>query len=98
MSVELSIEAGIATVTLNRPERMNALTWEMREQLHAHFRRIRFDDDVRALLGRINGSGWTQAPAVGEGEEFRCTAGADTHASALLFSGSVVHGSAVVVA
>ncbi len=55
MSVELSIEGGIATVTLNRPERMNALTWEMREQLHAHFRRIRFDDDVRAVI--VTGAG-----------------------------------------
>ncbi|MBO0712610.1 MAG: enoyl-CoA hydratase/isomerase family protein [Acetobacteraceae bacterium] len=55
MSVELSIEGAVATVTLNRPERMNALTWDMREQLHAHFRRIRFDDAVRVAI--VTGAG-----------------------------------------
>ncbi len=55
MSVELAVEGAVATVTLNRPERMNALTWEMRQQLVGHFRRVRFDDAVRALI--VTGAG-----------------------------------------
>ncbi len=55
MSVELSIEGPVARVTLNRPERMNALTWEMREQLTEHFHRVRFDDKVRAVI--VTGAG-----------------------------------------
>jgi len=55
MSVELTIEGAVAKVVLNRPERMNALTWEMREQLTEHFRRVRFDDAVRVVI--VSGAG-----------------------------------------
>ena len=47
MSVDLAIAGAIATITLNRPEKKNALTVEMRESLIAHFQRVRFDDAVR---------------------------------------------------
>jgi hypothetical protein len=52
--------------------------------------------DVESLLGRLQGASWQQAPAVGEGEEYRADAERETHASALLFGGAMVHGSAVV--
>lgn len=55
MSVELIVEGAVAKVVLNRPERMNALTWEMREQLTAHFHRVRFDDAIRAVI--VTGAG-----------------------------------------
>ncbi len=55
MSVELSIEGAIATITLNRPEKKNALTVEMREGLISHFQRVRFDDDVRVVV--LTGAG-----------------------------------------
>ena len=35
MPVDLIIEGAVAKVVLNRPERLNALTWEMRRQLPA---------------------------------------------------------------
>ena len=35
MPVDLIIEGAVAKVVLNRPERLNALTWEMRQQLRA---------------------------------------------------------------
>ncbi len=53
-------------------------------------------DDVRALLGKLSASDWRQIPAVGEGEEFRCDADAETHASALLVGPTMIHGSAMV--
>jgi 2-(1,2-epoxy-1,2-dihydrophenyl)acetyl-CoA isomerase len=55
MSVELTIEGAVAVVTLNRPEKKNALTVEMREGLIAHFQRLRFDDDIRAIV--LTGAG-----------------------------------------
>ena len=33
MPVKMTVEGAVATVTLNRPEKMNALTWEMREKM-----------------------------------------------------------------
>jgi 2-(1,2-epoxy-1,2-dihydrophenyl)acetyl-CoA isomerase len=63
MSVDLITEGAVAKIVLNRPEKLNALTREMRVQLRAHFERLRFDDAVRAIL------------VAGEGRAF-CT-GAD---------------------
>ena len=50
MTVNLAINGAIATITLNRPEKKNALTVEMREGLIAHLQAVRFDDNVRALI------------------------------------------------
>ncbi len=55
MHVETTIQGAVATVTLNRPEKMNALTREMREALIAAFQSLRFDDAVRAIV--IAGAG-----------------------------------------
>jgi hypothetical protein len=52
--------------------------------------------DVEALLGRLREAPWAQAPAVGDGEEFRAEADGSTHASALMLGEALVHGSAVV--
>lgn len=52
--------------------------------------------DVEELLRRLRNADWQQAPAVGEGEEYRSDAEQTLHASALLFDGAVVHGSAIV--
>ncbi len=42
-------------MVLNRPERLNALTWEMRQQLREHFSELRFNDAVRAII--VTGEG-----------------------------------------
>jgi 2-(1,2-epoxy-1,2-dihydrophenyl)acetyl-CoA isomerase len=55
MSVELIIEGAVAKVVLNRPDKLNALTREMRVQLRDHFERLRFDDAIRAIL--VTGEG-----------------------------------------
>jgi enoyl-CoA hydratase/carnithine racemase len=52
---------GIATVTLNRPERLNAMTWPMIEELLDAIEDCRHDDAVRVLVftgaGRAFSSG-----------------------------------------
>ena len=50
-----SVEDGIATITLNRPERMNALTLPMVSDLLAVFDRTDADDAVRAVI--VTGAG-----------------------------------------
>ena len=52
--------------------------------------------DVEGLLNRLRVGSWDPAPAVGEGQEFRYDADPQTHASALVFGGSVLHGSVAV--
>lgn len=44
------VEDGIATVTLNRPQRRNALTPSMTRMLHEIWRRIDSDPQVRAVV------------------------------------------------
>ncbi|HEX6478666.1 MAG TPA: enoyl-CoA hydratase family protein [Ktedonobacteraceae bacterium] len=46
---------GIATLTLNRPEVMNALTFEIYAQLRDLFEALRYDETVRAIV--LTGAG-----------------------------------------
>jgi enoyl-CoA hydratase/carnithine racemase len=46
---------GVATVTLNRPEVLNAFNAKMREELHHVWRFLRGHDDVRAII--LTGAG-----------------------------------------
>lgn len=51
----LEFKAGIATVTLNRPKALNAMSVTMREELGACFEQLRYDKRVRAVV--ITGAG-----------------------------------------
>jgi enoyl-CoA hydratase/carnithine racemase len=46
---------GVATITLNRPERLNALTFEIYDELRGTFQRINHGGDVRAVV--VTGAG-----------------------------------------
>jgi enoyl-CoA hydratase/carnithine racemase len=48
-------DSGIGTITLNRPERLNALTFEVYRELTDTFASLRDDNDVRVVV--ITGSG-----------------------------------------
>lgn len=48
-------ERGVATVTLNRPEKRNALSLELREELTGVLKSLAADDDVRCLV--LTGAG-----------------------------------------
>ncbi len=49
-TIEYLIDDGILTVTLNRPDKMNAFTVEMCEELEDAFRSASSDDRVRAVV------------------------------------------------
>ncbi|MEE9285284.1 MAG: enoyl-CoA hydratase-related protein [Dehalococcoidia bacterium] len=49
------VEEGVATLTLNRPDKLNSLLEEMQPELLDALRRARDDDDVRALV--LTGAG-----------------------------------------
>lgn len=48
-------DTGVATVTLDRPERLNAIDLTMRDELCEIWRELRFDDTVRAVV--LTGAG-----------------------------------------
>jgi len=50
-----AVDAGIATITLNRPERLNALTFEVYKELRDTFQRLDTESGVQAII--ITGAG-----------------------------------------
>ncbi|MGH7054381.1 MAG: enoyl-CoA hydratase/isomerase family protein [Stellaceae bacterium] len=65
MSVALTIEGAVATITLNRPDKLNALNIEMRDLLGQYFHRVRTDDKVRAVLVTGAGRGFCAGADIG---------------------------------
>ena len=51
----LDVETGVATITLNRPERLNALTFEAYNELRRAFRVLSDEEDARVVV--ITGAG-----------------------------------------
>src|SRR5919205_1463547 len=51
----LAVADGVATVTLNRPERKNPLTFDSYRELTDFFRACAFDDEVKAIV--VSGAG-----------------------------------------
>src|SRR5271170_7705652 len=54
-SFELAIAAGVATITLDRPDKLNALTFEVYGELAATFRSLEQRSEVRSVV--ITGKG-----------------------------------------
>ncbi|MGP4009808.1 enoyl-CoA hydratase/isomerase family protein [Streptomyces sp. 4N124] len=57
MTLDLTTDkdTGVAVVTLNRPDRLNAIDLTTTAQLHDAWRELRFDDSVRAVV--LTGAG-----------------------------------------
>jgi enoyl-CoA hydratase/carnithine racemase len=53
--LKYEVEAGILTLTLNRPEKLNAINWQMRNELVSAFDQADADDDVRVVI--VTGAG-----------------------------------------
>ena len=54
-TLRYEVADGILTLTLNRPEQLNAFTVQMADDLEHAFRRVNDDDDVRAVV--VTGEG-----------------------------------------
>ncbi|WP_429403729.1 enoyl-CoA hydratase/isomerase family protein [Paraburkholderia sp. MM5482-R1] len=55
MDVELTLNGAVATLCLNRPEKLNALTPEMLDLILGHLDRIEKDPEIRAVI--LTGAG-----------------------------------------
>jgi enoyl-CoA hydratase/carnithine racemase len=51
----LDVDTGVATITLNRPERLNALTFEVYDELRRAFYALHDEENVRVVI--ITGTG-----------------------------------------
>ena len=49
------IEDNVGIITLNRPDKLNAVSWELAEELAALFRSLQDNDEVRAIV--LTGAG-----------------------------------------
>lgn len=66
---EISIEVDdrVLTITLDRPDRLNAFTYRMHQELLDVFDRIDADDDIRAVVVTGRGRGFCAGADLGEG-------------------------------
>lgn len=74
MTVLVEKADGVATVTMNRPEAMNALSKELRKTLAATFAVLETDDEVRAIV--LTGAGTRAFTAGLDLKELASTPGA----------------------
>ena len=66
MSIELDIDGPVAIVTINRPERKNAISMAMRREIQDVFLRLQDDDEVRAIILTGAGTDFSAGADVGE--------------------------------
>ncbi|EQA98557.1 hypothetical protein V475_12550 [Sphingobium baderi LL03] len=50
MPIDLAMDGNVAIITINRPEKKNALTLDMRMEVQAVFQRVQDDPEVRAII------------------------------------------------
>jgi enoyl-CoA hydratase/carnithine racemase len=53
--IQVDLKDGVATITLNRPEKLNAYTAQMGTELHEAFAHLDADDDARVIV--VTGAG-----------------------------------------
>jgi enoyl-CoA hydratase/carnithine racemase len=67
--IDLEIEPPLATIVLNRPDKLNAWSWESARQIAAHADALRFDDRVRAVIVRAEGRAFCAGVDLGMPED-----------------------------
>lgn len=65
MSVRYEKNSGIATLTLDRPDRLNAMTDGMWDALYEHIQAIAADDEIRAVILKGEGRAFCSGGDVG---------------------------------
>ncbi len=65
----LEKDGPIATIVLNRPEKLNAWSWESARQIAARADELRFDSDVRVVIVRAEGRAFCAGVDLGMPED-----------------------------
>ncbi len=66
-TLRLDVDAGVATLSLNRPERLNAFTATMGTECLAAFDHIDADDAIRAVVVTGEGRAFCAGADLGQG-------------------------------
>jgi enoyl-CoA hydratase len=64
--LKLAVEDGIATLSLDHPDKLNAWSWEATRQLAQRAEEIRFNDDIRVVVVRGEGRAFCAGIDVGD--------------------------------
>src|SRR5947209_12872449 len=57
--LERDHDGAVAVLTLSRPDKMNAITWEMRQRMLEHFLAIDADQEIRVVVIRGEGDNFS---------------------------------------
>ena len=57
-TIEFNVDSGFATLTLNRPDRLNSFTIEMHEEVRTAMQKVHEDASIRCLVITANGRGF----------------------------------------
>ena len=57
-TIEFKLDSGVATLTLNRPERLNSFNIEMHGEIRTVMEQVRDDTSIRCLVLTANGRGF----------------------------------------
>ena len=67
--MDLEVDGPVATIVLNRPEKLNAWSWESARQITGLADRIRFDDAIRVVIVRAEGRAFCAGVDLGMPED-----------------------------
>ncbi len=67
--MRLEVDEAVATIVLDRPEKLNAWSWESARQITALADRLRFDDAVRVVVVRAEGRSFCAGVDLGMPED-----------------------------
>jgi 2-(1,2-epoxy-1,2-dihydrophenyl)acetyl-CoA isomerase len=65
-TIEFNVEAGVATLTLNRPDTLNSFNTEMHEEVRTAMKQVKEDPSIRCLLLTANGRGFCAGQDLGD--------------------------------
>jgi enoyl-CoA hydratase/carnithine racemase len=74
-TIHLERTGQVATITLSRPNALNALTWTMYQQLEAHIENLAQDDTIRVVVIRGAGKAFAAGTDITQFQNFNGAAG-----------------------
>lgn len=65
-TIEFNVDSGVATLTLNRPDRLNCFNTEMHGEVRTAMKQVQEDSSIRCLLLTANGRGFCAGQDLGD--------------------------------